>query len=150
MVSRWATTAPNPLWSVRAHVSGVMKLKNRRRRWRAFGISLFQLGKVSANLCKGLYAPLLCPFSFCRVKCQVHLLMPDWISFESADTTARTQHTCEGMQLYPEYIMLTAALQAVTSLATVIPAVVGDQHRKASSILKNTQTKEQHMRGSQF
>lgn len=42
--------------------------------------------------------------------------------------------------------MLTAALQAVTSLATVILAAAGDQHRKASGILKNTQTKEQHMR----
>lgn len=87
MVSRLATMVPNPLCPVRAHFSVVMKLKNWIRRWREFGISLVQLGKVPANLCKGLYAPRLCPFLFRRVKCQVRFLMPDWISFESADTT---------------------------------------------------------------
>lgn len=69
------------------------------------------LGKVAASLCKGLYAPPPSPFLVRRVECQVRLLVPDWISFESADTTTRNT-PAKACSSALNALVLTAALQA--------------------------------------
>lgn len=81
----------------------------------------------SSSLCKGLYAQL-CPFLVRRVECQVRLLIPDWISFESADTTAHNT-PAKACSSALNALALTAALQAVASLAAVIAAAVGARHQ---------------------
>lgn len=68
---------------------------------------LLQLAKVAAGLCKGLFTHAhFVRFSFRRVECQVRLLIPDWISFESADTPAKACSSALNA------LVLTAALQA--------------------------------------
>lgn len=68
------------------------------------------LGKVAASLREGLYAQPLRLFLVRRVECQVRLLIPDWISFESADTTTRNTpaKVCSSAL---NALVLTAALQ---------------------------------------
>lgn len=75
--------------------------------------SLMDLGKVAASLCKGLYAQPLSPFLVRRVECQVHLLIPDWISFESADTTTRNT-PAKACSSALNALLLTTALQAAS------------------------------------
>lgn len=69
------------------------------------------LGKVTASLRKGLYAQPLSPLLVRRVECQVRLLIPDWISFESADTTTRDT-PAKACSSALNGLVLTAVLQA--------------------------------------